>query len=235
MIMGMPISIDIPNISDNSLFQEIFDFLGTVNERFSPYKATSEVSLFRDEKLKTSELSPDLTYIISQCKTYEKTTNGYFSAYYKKSFDPSGYVKAWAIHQIYTLLINREISTFLINIAGDMVANGDTKSWTIGIEDPFDTHKLLGKVSLTNQAIATSGSYIRGEHIYDPHTKTAQSDLVSVSIYGEDIIQADIFATACIAMGFEKAKFFLQNYPQYAALLIKKDGEIVKVNSYTLH
>ena len=231
----MPVSIDIPMETSPDTFNKVFDFLKEVDQRFSPYIDSSEVSRFSRGDLNKSELSPELSFIMEQCKNYEKVTDGYFSTYYTDSFDPSGYVKAWAIEESGKILTNLGIETFLINIAGDMIARGNLRQWNLAIQDPFSKQSILGTVQLTNQSIATSGSYVRGNHILDPHTKTNQTDLISVTIYGKDIIKSDVFATACTAMGFDKARKFLKKYPDYLALLIKNNGESLLVNNFKLN
>jgi thiamine biosynthesis lipoprotein len=235
MIMGMPVSIDIPDATSSDVFQQIFDFFKHVDEQFSTYKESSEVSLFAKGAIPKSALSTELLFVMEQCDYYEKLTDGYFSAYYAGTFDPSGYVKAWAIDTASTLLTNLGFDTFLINVAGDMVARGDARKWNLAVQDPFDTQAILGTVLLTNKAIASSGSYVRGNHIFDPHTKTNDTDLISITIYGDSIVKADVFATACTAMGFDRARAFLQTHPDYAALLVKQNGESEKLNDFSLN
>lgn len=234
MIMGMPVSIDIPKAMTTDVFREVFDFFKQVDARFSPYVDSSEVSVFAKGDTNQSKLSSDLVDIIERCAYYEHLTDGYFSAYYTGSFDPSGYVKAWAIDKADSIIIRNGYSTFLINIAGDMVARGNTKVWNIGIQNPLDTQATLGIVQLTNQAIATSGTYERGAHIYDPHTKTNSTDLLSVTVYGDDIIDADVIATTLMAMGYDKACHFMQKQLGYAALIVKQNGESHLLNSFKL-
>lgn len=234
MIMGMPVSIDIPGASSINPFEKVFDFLQQVDARFSPYIESSEVGHFNKDKNSGFTPSADLLFIKKECERYEKLTSGYFSAYYAGVFEPSGYVKAWAMKAASHILEELGFTTFLINIAGDMIASGQDRVWTLGIQDPLQKQALLGTVQLTNQAVATSGSYVRASHILDPHTKTDTTDLISVSIYGDDIIDSDVLATACMAMGFDKACAFLQSHPDYASLLVKKNGEMLPVNNFAL-
>ncbi|MEP6710624.1 MAG: FAD:protein FMN transferase [Candidatus Saccharibacteria bacterium] len=173
----MPISIDIPGATSPDVFQVLFNLFKDINRKFSPYLESSEVSLFSNGDLQPSQLTNELKLIIDQSNYFEKMTDGYFSTYYAGMFDPSGYVKAWAIDTACSMLTNLGYDTFLINIAGDMVAHGDTKKWNLAIQDPFDKHGILGTVQLSNQSIATSGSYIRDSHIIDPHTGSSRRSL----------------------------------------------------------
>jgi len=55
-------------------------------------------------------------------------------------------------------------------------------------------------VYVTDEGIATSGTYLRGEHIYNPKTGEAASEIVSLTVIGPNIYEADRFATAAFAM-----------------------------------
>ena len=232
--MGMPISIDIPGATNSDVFQAVFDFFRQVDANYSPYIDTSKVSLFAAGKIEVSQLSAELALIAEQCKYYEELTNGYFSAYYAGTFDPSGYVKAWAIDKAASIITAIGYDTFLINIAGDMSARGSAKIWNLAIQDPFNKQEILGTVRLANQAIATSGTYARGNHIFDPHTQKNTTDLLSVTVYGPDVIKSDVLATALVAMGYDNACAFMKTQPAYAALLIKLDGQLTSLNDFKL-
>jgi thiamine biosynthesis lipoprotein len=234
MIMGMPVIIDIPAAHSPAIFIEVFDYLHTIDEKFSTYRQDSEVSMFNRNELTQDELSAEVKYVYDQCTITTKKTKGYFNAHYADSFDPSGYVKAWAMAHVATMITQCGYSTYLVNIAGDMIAAGDEKVWTIAIQDPWHNDNSLGVVALYNQTIATSGTYQRGDHIINPFTKNADTDLISVSIYGRNIITADVYATTCIAMGSEQALAFMSRHSSYAAYLIKKDGTHIVLNDFQL-
>ena len=52
------------------------------------------------------------------------------------------------------------------------------------------------------RGVATSGSYVRGQHIYDPFRPAQRlDDIVSLTVVGADVLEADRFATAAFAMG----------------------------------
>ena len=72
--------------------------------------------------------------------------------------------------------------------------------------------------------MATSGTYVRGQHIYNPHepTKLIQ-DIVSLSVIGPDILEADRFATAAFAMG-EQGIYFIENLPGFEGYMVNAQG-----------
>lgn len=219
--MGMPISIDIPNARSESDFASAYERLSQIDARFSTYKTGSELSGLRGGQLKPKDLSQELKWIIKACSDWEAKTGGYFSVRAGGEFDPSGYVKGWAIAEAGKAIEIAGFKTYCIGAGGDILArSAGAKSWDIGIQDPADKTKILNKLSISNGAVATSGNYSRGQHIFNPKTKNPASYFKSVSIAGPDIITADVLATAVFAAGPKAGRAILKNFPDYQALLI---------------
>lgn len=224
-IMGIPISIDTADSENEAAINDAFRRLREIDETFSTYKPGSEISRFQKGEISESNLSNDVRSTKKAIEAFEKTTNGYFSAYFNGAYDPTGYIKGWAIAEAAKVLRARGVSTYLINAAGDITtASEGQKTWHIALQDPFNRQASLGTISLKNGSIATSGTYERGNHIIDPHTHKPAELLRSVTVYGPDIITADVFATTCIAMGAKKALGFINKQPGYEALLIDNEG-----------
>jgi thiamine biosynthesis lipoprotein len=220
-IMGLPISIDIPGDDTAQAFSWAFARLRQIDNKFSTYKPNSEVSRFVRQELTEADLSPELKNIIRACRAAEKKTDGYFSAWAAGGFDPSGYVKGWAIAEAGEIIEKKGYKTYCIGAGGDILARSDgSKEWAIGIQDPTDKAKILNKLSISNGAVATSGSYERGAHIINPKTKKPAEELLSVTITGPDIIWADVLATAIFAMGKQKGSEFIKSQPGYQAFII---------------
>jgi thiamine biosynthesis lipoprotein len=200
--MGMPITLDIPYCEDTSVFQGAIARFREIDQRFSAYKVDSELSKYRRGDLSATELSAEFKKIMSLCKYAENETNGYFSAYFSGKYDPTGYVKGWAIAEAGKIIEKAGYKTYCIGAGGDILARSNSdKVWNIGIQDPKDKQKIVNKLSIKNGAIATSGNYERGNHIINPKTGRAASVYLSVTVTGPDIIKADILATVCFAAG----------------------------------
>lgn len=225
--MGMPISIDIPDLKNKKLFDELFAICEDTDERFSPYKTTSELQKLWRGAIKERDSSDDMKHIIAECERYEQLTDRYFSPRFAGTFNPTGYVKAWAIQRMANHLDQKGIGTYLINAGGDIIARSNTNhKWTIAIANPFNTAEPIAELSVDNLAIATSGSYEKGSHIYDPHTKMPIDSLASITIFGPEITTADVFATATFAMGSDKAIDFIKRQKHYQAIIIDKTGSV---------
>ena len=72
-------------------------------------------------------------------------------------------------------------------------------------------------------AVATSGTYERGEHVVDPHTGRPATELVSLTVVGRSLTFADGYATAAFAMGRKGAEW-LAALDGYEAFAITSDG-----------
>ncbi len=133
--------------------------------------------------------------------------------------DFSGIAKGYAVDEIASLLKNKGINNYLVEIGGETVSSGlnsKNQIWSIGINTPSPdalTTDYQIIVELDNKAIATSGDYrqfyeINGRkysHIINPKTGFSEkSDLLSVSVIAENCLIADGYATAFFVMGREK-------------------------------
>lgn len=237
-LMGMPITIDIPGAANDKVFDKVFKRLEQIDKRFSTYKPDSEVSKFARGELTEADLSDKLKEVIKACREAEAMTEGYFSAWaaclpdrQAGAFEPSGYVKGWAIAEAGKMIEKEGFKTYCISAGGDILARSDSdKIWNIGIQDPSDKSKMLNPstgsgqaniLKIKNGAVCTSGNYERGAHIINPKTQKPADELLSVTITGPDIIKADILATAVFASGTLNPNF-LKEYPDYKALVIPR-------------
>ncbi len=208
--MGMPITVEIIDQVDIKIFQEVFKYFKYIDQKFSTYKKTSEISLINEEKLDEKDYSSDMKKILRLSKQTKRLTSGYFNIYQNGLVDPSGLVKGWAIWMASKILKNKRVKNFYIEAGGDIEVLGKNtqgKKWKIGIKNPFNPSEIVKVVELDKGGIATSGTYERGNHIYNPKSGKEISEIVSLTLIGQNIYQADRFATAAFAMGEEGIKF----------------------------
>ena len=226
-IMGMPVSLDIPGEDRPSIFEAMFKELRLVDEQFSPYRVGSELNHFRRGELKKNQLSIGMQTVMKACLEAEKMTDGYFSARYGQEFDPTGYVKGWAVAEVEHSLLKNDIKTFCLSVGGDVDARSySDRTWRIGIQDPRDKKSIIGKIVGKNFAVATSGNYERGHHIINPKTGKPARELLSLTVVGPSIIKADVLATAAYAMGKKGLKFIDEKQPGYEVLAVANEGTV---------
>lgn len=223
-IMGLPISIDIPDAPTAAPLEAAFDTLRGVDADYSPYKPDSYVSRVQSGALAIDMLPPQQLAVLQACTQWQARTNGYFDANYGGSYDPSGYVKGWAIQQAADAIEFQGFTTYCINAGGDVLlrsTNGYV--WKIALQHPLQRGAIMGTIQAPNQAIATSGTYARGNHIINPLTRQPATSVLSATVIGPDIIAADVYATALCAMGFERAKQFAATLADYRVILVSPD------------
>lgn len=223
--MGMPITIEIVNCQEKELFKNVFDFFRQVDKQFSPYKKSSEVTQINQGKIQPKDYSNQMKQIISLSKKTKLQTDGYFDIYNNEVLDPSGLVKGWAILKASLQIKKAGYENFYISAGGDIQSSGKNKQgekWNIGIRNPFNLQQIVKVVHINSQGVATSGCYERGAHIYNPKGSLSD-DVVSLTVIGKNIYEADRYATAAFAMG-EKGIDFIDQTSGLEGYAIYKNG-----------
>lgn len=227
-IMGMHITIDIADtkVTEKDI-KTIFDYFSYVDKTFSTYKTDSEISRFNRGELSESQLSLDVKEILRLAEDTKMETNGFFDIHTKNGIDPSGIVKGWAIQKASELLRKEGFKNFFVDAGGDIQVVGKNKKgklWTVGIRNPFNTSEIIKVLAVDDKAVATSGTSVRGQHIYNPHDRNRKiTDIVSITVIGPNIYEADRFATAAFAMG-SKGIFFIQSLVGLEGYMINSTG-----------
>ncbi|MBL7253869.1 FAD:protein FMN transferase [Paractinoplanes lichenicola] len=201
--MGTTVSIELADERPD-LIDAVCAWLHEVDGRFSTYKADSEVSRFGRGELRLEDSSADLRHVLEACADLWRATDGYFDAYAAGSLDPSGYVKGWSVEVASHRLAAAGSHDHYINAGGDIRMRGyhpEGGPWRVGIRHPWEADKVSWVLALTDGAVATSGTYERGDHVINPRTGQAAKGLRSVTVVGPDLSIADAYATAALAMG----------------------------------
>jgi len=228
--MGMPVIIEIIDTDVNQeVLEELFAYFVGIDERFSTYKSTSEISKINRSEISSPNYSADMKTVFALAEETKQQTNGYFDI--KKSdgsYDTAGLVKGWAIFKAAQILWAKGLNNFYINVAGDIQVSGrnhQNQKWRIGIQNPFNKKQESIKiVYLAEGGIATSGTYVRGSHIYNPtQNRTTMADIVSLTVVGKNVYEADRFATAAFAMGQEGINF-IENLSGFEGYMVDKVG-----------
>jgi thiamine biosynthesis lipoprotein len=235
-IMGMPIVVDVRDDVTDAILDEVFDWFREVDERFSTYKDTSEISRLNRDELALRDCHPDVRAVLARCDELREATGGFFDARYASllEVDPSGLVKGWSVDRAGELFEARGIRNYSINAAGDIRTRGAALPepvWRTGIQHPEAVDRIAAVVEGNDLAIATSGAYVRGQHILDPRTGRAPGELLSVTITGQDLGTADALATAVFAMGEEGPAFVTAIQP-FEAYLMLADGTSLATSGF---
>ena len=233
--MGMPITVVIADQSKTEVdkdrtMKEVFDYFTYVDETFSTYKENSEISRINRKEIKENDYSEDMKMVFALSEKTRQETDGYFNIITPEGqCDPSGLVKGWSIYNVANILSKLGCKNFYVDAGGDIEVRGknkNNKEWSVGIRDPFSDNKsqIVKTVFITDCGMATSGTYIRGQHIYNPHIgRTPLHDLSSITVIGPNVYEADRFATAAFAMG-SKGINFIQKLDGFEGYSIDPNG-----------
>ncbi len=224
--MGMPVTLEVidPTVTPD-VFDTVYAYFTYVDEKFSTYKDTSEISAINRGELTPDRTSHDMRTIFALAEQTREATNGYFDILHNGLYDPSGIVKGWAIYHAAELLHRKDFKNFYVDAGGDVEAAGHNdrgEAWRVGIRNPFNTAEIVKVVGISNCGIATSGTYIRGQHIYNPYRAGPITDIMSLTVIGPNVYEADRYATAAFAMGRDGIAF-IENLTGFEGYLIDQN------------
>ena len=214
---------------------------------FGPQKKTAQI-----------ENKPALIDSLKQFVGYnliQIDKKGYLVKKYPQIYiDYNSIAKGYAIDRVGKMLLNKGIKNYLVEIGGEVLTKGinieKNKKWLVAIDNPDrkSGNKFISKIELSNQAMATSGNYRKfyidkktgKKYVHTLNPKTGyptQSNLLSASIITNNCTLADGYATAFMAMGFEKSKIFLKNHKELQAYLVYSNaqGKIKTFYSVQIH
>ena len=157
--------------------------------------------------------------------------------------DVNAIAQGYSVDVLARYLESRGIFSYLVEVGGEVRAgapkpNGDL--WAIGVDKPVDANlsrNLALPVGLEKKSLATSGNYrkfveVNGQklgHTLDPTSGyPATTDVLSSTVIADDCMTADALATACMALGFEKAKSLIETEERVEGIFIYSDGEEIK-------
>jgi FAD:protein FMN transferase len=235
-VMGMPISLAMRgrHATDEAglaAWAEVVDSLRAADEVFSTYRSDSVISRLGRGEITLADCPPEVTDVLDLGEQAGRTSGGAFSVWLPGPdgatlLDPSGVVKGWAAERAAEVLRTLPSTGFCLSAGGDIVcrtADPDGPPWRIGIEDPRDPSRVVGVVPVRAGAVATSGRAHRGDHVVDPRTGRAPEGIASVTVVHDDLVWADMDATAAYAMGPDAARW-LRTRLRRTGLVVWADG-----------
>jgi FAD:protein FMN transferase len=153
------------------------------------------------------------------------------------AIDLGGIAKGYAVDKTFEILKSLGHENIIVNAGGDLRAGGKrlNQPWTIGIQHPRESDKLMAKVLLSDSAMATSGNYERffmyqGKrygHIFNPTDGFPTEACQSVSIFHKECMTADALATAVFVLGPEKGYALCQKMDGVHCLLVDQEGKAI--------
>jgi thiamine biosynthesis lipoprotein len=140
--------------------------------------------------------------------------------------DLGGIAKGYGVDRAVAALRAHGMRDAVVNVGGDLYAMGtaeDGDAWRVGIRSPSRPARLVTTVSVRDQGVATSGSYLqyfesrgrRYHHLIDPETAAPRNcEMQSLTISAVDCITADAAGTALFGRDpAEGARLLAQHAP----------------------
>jgi thiamine biosynthesis lipoprotein ApbE len=130
------------------------------------------------------------------------------------------------------------VTGLLLNVGGDVVAWGGPPGrtgWAVGIQDPFqhfDNAPPLAGLSITDQAVASSGGYQRYytiggrrySHVLDPRTGHAAAGVAGATVVAGDAVTANAVATTLCVLPPDDGLRLVARVPGAECLIVASDG-----------
>ncbi|MFW5960276.1 MAG: FAD:protein FMN transferase [Chitinivibrionales bacterium] len=186
---------------------------------------------------------PDTAEIESMLKntgykriSIKESINRVASEYKGMRLDLGGIAKSCVINEIDSTLISMGLNTYLIESGGDIFTRGDKPDkapWVIGIQNPRGKG-LIASVEIDNGGVVTSGDYqrfwmrngMRYHHLLNPETGRPARENISLSIFSEDPVRADILSTGLFPMKADSITDFVNTRDDLECLVVDAGGEI---------
>jgi len=153
--------------------------------------------------------------------------------------DLSGWAKGHAVDQIATILDERQLTNYLVEIGGELRVRGhnaEQKKFSVAIEKPLSNNEMsYTLIRLSDVSVATSGDYRnfyehdgkRYSHSIDPRSGRPVSDeLAGVTVVSKSTAYADAVATAFLVLGPEDGHALAEKLRIAAYFLIRTENGI---------
>jgi FAD:protein FMN transferase len=213
------------------------EILDEADTTFSLYKPDSEISRLARNDIEWESASKVQQEIREQVLQWQEVTNSFFTPYSPSGeYDPSGLVKTWATTNAAIYLEANGYRDFTINAGGDIYLGPELKTHPlnrvglsnlkpISVKDA-GVNMILDLKSTEYRGVATSGSSERGEHIWRNDSNT--DNYLQVTVVANDLITADIWATAIISGGKSALDLFSEKLDssKAVAIAISQEGLI---------
>ncbi len=140
------------------------------------------------------------------------------------------------------------IENYMVEIGGELKVKGlkYRKKWRVGIDKPIEGNMNAGEdlqtiLAITDKAVATSGNYRKFyikdgkkySHSINPKTgQPAFENILSATVFADDCMTADAYATACMVSGLEKSKKIILDNPDLDAYFVYSDEHTGKYKTW---
>lgn len=158
--------------------------------------------------------------------------------------DLGGIGKGYAVDRVVGFL-HENYEHFFVYAGGDIFASGRNAVegyhfWAVDVENSVDG-SIAATLLLSDRAVATSGTDRRRweadgkekHHLIDPKTgRSAETDLVSVSVIGKTVEEAEVWSKTLCILGSDRGAKVARGRG-IPSIFIRKDGRIIANEAIT--
>ena len=160
----------------------------------------------------------------------QKATGGAFNPRWRgeNTLDLGAIAKGFAVDLAAGRLDVPEGVAALVDLGGNVKAVRG--KWRTGVRDPGGNGFAATVDLMEGEALATSATYFRGEHIYDGRTgRPVSNGVVSVTVLCDSAMMADGLSTTLFVLGPDEGRAFLDRH--LADLMGKRKVEVLWILS----
>ncbi|WP_372655191.1 FAD:protein FMN transferase [Halobacteriovorax sp.] len=135
-----------------------------------------------------------------------------------------GIGKGYAVDMCYEFLKKKGMINFMVNGSGDLRVYSHKNSprpWRIGITNPFNIENKIGYINLKSGSLATSGQYLKKNHIKTSSLNTP----LAVTVRGEKTSDSDVLATYLSSLSSEEAVTKMERM-KVSGFIIDRSGKV---------
>jgi thiamine biosynthesis lipoprotein len=157
--------------------------------------------------------------------------------------DLGGIAKGWIAERAAEQLLHYS-SACAASAGGDMfminLPQGQS-DWEVGLEDPLEPEQDLAVLHIQPGGLATSSTAKRKwvhngkqqHHLIDPRTGLpAETDWISVTVWAQTAVQAEIYSKVLLILGSQDANLFIKDKASMAYLAVDQKGWVVGSDNY---
>ena len=244
---GTVITVDVRDPIDEQVVDECFAWFGRVDDLFSTWRPESEIMRIGRGERTVENASSEVREVLALSEEMRRESCGAFDIAFAAEgkvaprdgfapLDPSGIVKGWAVARAGEMLLAAGASCFFVNAGGDILVRGCPREspagWRVGIQHPWQRDRVAAVVAVAGGAVATSGRYERGEHVFDPASGQAVRGLASVTVVGPDLAVADAYATATMVLGPDAGMRWLAECAGYEGFGITENRAVLSTPGF---
>lgn len=188
-----------------------------------------------DDSLEPDSVIIDSLRKISDFKLVEFDETKAWKLDERVQLDFSAVAKGQGVDVVMEFLQSKGIEELFVEIGGEVNARGTNTHgdpWRIAILDPASdvvNQRYIAVVDLEDKAVATSANNfnyiikegVRYSHTLNPFTGyPTHNTILSASVFANDCMTADAYATAFMALGYEKAKQIANDQSEIEVFLV---------------